>query len=596
MASENANVVDELVVKLRLDAEAYQEVQADVDARASETEGKEREKDGKRRTRERDQNSRMKGLTSTAKSLGSQLAVVAKFIGAIGAAVIGSLTGLNTFELGLRRQSVATGFSNREMQAWGSTARRLGADADAGAQAIADLAREQKQYNLTGDAPTLQALARIGVRVGENVPVQDMLGQAQGIYRQAAPAQRQQIESQLSAQGVSGDLILMIKSEKDARAAYTQSLQQATAENKEALSNFADALASAKANAVSIANSLATVLAPGIKSAADWFGTIATDASRFSERVVAAGGGIDGFTKVLNEESPVAATALKNLGDVVDVVRFGLAKLGEVISALTGGKGSWADRFNKSVAANVAQPDHNPFWGIVAGAQSFGKRIAGTAKSLWGETVDNAHAEGYNTLSNGTMTSAPAAPTPTTAQGVMGTLVTRYGKSIPEAAAIVANLQGESGLNPAAYNPAGGGQGARGLAQWRGARIDAFRARYGMDPNMATVDQQLEFLMTDPNEQALLAKSLAGGGSASELGEGVSRIYEAHGNLTEDVRRGRTAAQLEAQYGSGAGTAAAGGSPVTITGPVTVVANNPQELATGIQRQSGVQNQNSAVR
>lgn len=615
MASENANVVDELVVRLTLDAESYQKAQEKVNQQADGTEQQEKNKEGKRKTRERDQSSRMKGLTSTAKSLGSALAAVAGFVVAVGAAVVGSLANLNQFEVGLRRQGVATGLSNRELQAWGSTARRLGADADAGAAAIADLAREQKNFNKTGDAPTLQALARIGVNASPTTPIQDVLASAQQVYRNAPTAQKGEIESVLSSSGVNSDLIVMIKSETDVREAFTKSLQQATAENTKALDAFNDAVAAAKDNALSIANSLATVLQPGIEASAKWFSTLATDASRFSERIVAAGGGVDGFMKVLNEESPTASKALRGLADVVDVVAFGLKKLKEVVDGLVN-PGGFGDRFNKRVETEVSKTDHNPFWGILAGAQTFGKRIAGTAKGVWDDTVDNAHDEGIDTLHQALPTPATPGPTATpgggsgTQQAVMGQLVSKYGLSVADAAALTANLDAESGLRPNAYNPAGGGQGARGLAQFRGGRIDAFRKRYGMNPDAATIDQQLEFIMTDPYERGLLDRALAGAPNVNAAGAGVSRTFEAHGDPQEDARRGVVAGQLAAAYssrmtylngqpgaaGSPGVAGAAAGNGVTISGPVSVYANNPQELANGLQRISGVQNQNSAVR
>lgn len=590
----NESVVDELVVKLRLDAEAYQDVQAEVDARASDTEKKEKDKEGKRKTRERDQSSRMKGLTSTAKSLGVALAAVAGFVAAVGAAVVGSLTGLNAFEVSLTRNGVATGLSNREMQAWGSTARRMGADADAGAAAVADLAREQKQVNLGGDAHTLQALSRIGVRVGTDIPIQDMLAQAQQVYRNAPTAQKGQIESVLSASNVNTDLIVMIKSETDVREAFTKSLAQATAENTKALEEFRDATAAAKDNAISIANSLATVLEPGIKTASDWLNKFATDAQRFGERVVAAGGGIDGFLKVLNEESPVAVKALRGLADVVDVVAFGLKKLQEVITGWIGDAGGWMDNFSKKIDSETAKTDHSPFYGILKSIGDAGNKGDAWVRSLWGETVDNAHADGFDVL-KAKPPSPNSASATSGAQGIMGQLVSKYGLSVDDAAAVTANLNAESGLRPNAYNAAGGGQGARGLAQWRGPRIDAFRKRYGMNPDAATIDQQLEFMMTDPYERALLMRSLAGGTDALSKGAAVSRTYEAHGDFAKDNARGYAASQMAAQYGA-AGVPGAGGPAVQITGPVTVVANNPQELAAGLQRQSGVQNQNSAVR
>jgi hypothetical protein len=593
------SVVDELVVKLTLDTESYEKAQHQIDINIALTEKKEKDRDKQRTTRERDQQSRWKSMATQAKGLGVQLAAVAGFVAAIGSAIVGSLSGLNTFELGLRRQGVATGLSNKEMQAWGSTARRLGADADAGASAIADLAREQKQFNLTGNAPTLQALSRIGVRASPNTPIQDLLGQAHSIYRAAPQGQKQQIESTLSASGVSGDLILLIKSEKDVREAYTKSLVESTKENEKALSDFNDALASAKNNAVSIANTLASVLAPAIKDTAEWFGKAAKYANDFGDKVQAAGGGAAGFLKVLNEESPVLAKSLRGLGDIVDVIAFGLKKLKEVIDSLTGA-GGLGDRINDRIAAEVAKPDHNPVYGVLSKLQGVGKGIVGFGKGLWGETVDNAHAGGFNVLGGGGTAPAagPGVATGASANAVMGTLISKYGFSIADAAAITSNAQGESGLDPSAFNPAGGGQGASGLFQLRGPRIDAFRARYGVNPDKATTDQQLEFLATDPHERALLNRALAAGGGASALGTSVSAIYEAHGNLAEDARRGKTAAALEAQYtAQQGGTAGAGTTaPVMITGPVTVVANNPQQLGDGLQRISNVQNYTQAQR
>lgn len=591
----NQSVVDELVVKLTLDAVGYRDTQHQIDININQTEKKEKDRDAKRKGRDRDQQTRWKSMATAAKGLGVQLAAVAGAVTAIGAGIVGSLSGLNTFELGLRRQAVATGLSNREMQAWGATAQRLGADAQAGQQAIADLAKEQKTFNLTGEGPNLQALARLGINVGPNVPIQDILAQAQARYRAAPTGQKQQIEAQLAAQNVSNDLILMIKSETDVRDTFNKSLQEATAENKKALTDFNDALASAKASAVSFANTLATVLGPTIQGAAKWLGEAAQTAARFGERVTAAGGGVDGFMKVLNEDTPKTAKALQALADVVDVVRLGFKKIGELIEELTGGKGSWLDKTSNKIDTEASKGSW--FYGALKAVGDAGNKGDAWVRSLWGETVKTAHDEGFNSLSGGSAIPAPPARPQTngTAQGVMGTLISKYGLSVQDAAAVTANLQSESGLNPAAYNPAGGGQGARGLGQWRGSRIDAFRAKYGINPDQATIDQQLEFMMTDPNERALLAKALATG-NTQDRGRAISQYYEAHGNVAEDARRGTAAAALEAQYNAGNNGAAAGGPAVVITGPVSVQANRPEELVGGIVRQSGVTSYNTAVR
>jgi hypothetical protein len=80
------------------------------------------------------------------------------------------------------------------------------------------------------------------------------------------------------------------------------------------------------------------------------------------------------------------------------------------------------------------------------------------------------------------------------------------------------------------------------------------------------------------------------------MGAAFSRIFEAHGNVAEDLRRGRVASQLAQQYGNGAGTSSASGQQININGPVTVQANNPTDFVGGIQRVSGVQSYQSGVR
>ena len=176
-------------------------------------------------------------------------------------------------------------------------------------------------------------------------------------------------------------------------------------------------------------------------------------------------------------------------------------------------------------------------------------------------------------------------------QQLMGKLITQYGLSAAEAAAVVANWQAESGLKSDAYNPAGGGTGARGLAQWRGARTAAFQSRYGVTPDRASIDQQVEFALTDPYERDLLLRSLRAGGTAAEKGRAFSQMYEAHGNVREDIRRGGEAARLEASY---RGSTAAGSTVNVQT--INVQTNNPAEFVGGLQRLDGTQPYNTVIR
>ena len=453
----NAQVVDELIVKLTLDTKQYDKQEQQINTRVEKT---------------------AKGLGAWGKALGLVVTAVAGMSAA--------LVSLVNFEARLRRIAVATGMSNREMQAWGSTARRLGADADSGRQALADLAKEQRQMSITGSAPTLSALARIGVNAGRGTSITDMLAQAQTIYRNAAPGQRENIENVLSSQGVSDDLILMIKSEKDVREQYKRSYIESSDENRKALDAVTD--------------SMETLNNAGIKATAKGLD--------FAE------GAATGFANVLH--------------NVTDTVR----EFGHSLRAAMGAGPMPADIAAKQRASSLT------------GARS-------------GSTAHDA----------------------------MQYLITRHGLSVEQAAGVVANLQRESGLNPGAFNPEGGGQGAFGIAQWRGDRQRALRAS-----GATTLEQQLDFMMTDPAERSRLQRAFAEGGN---LGRSISRVYEAHGNLDEDIRRGRQADNMAADYRkSGAPTV---GQQINVQN-MTVQADNPAQLGQQLQRQSTVQNYTSGVR
>lgn len=610
MAAANQSVVDELVVKLTLDASAYQKADKVIVQLVDATESKMKDVDKKRTDRDRKQIKRNQDNLKSVKELAAGFKTLAVTIGAMlgigsAAGLVGAVVALANMETGLRRAAVSTGLSNRELQAYSSTMRRLGADAQGGAQAIADLAREQKQFNITGQAPTMQAFARMGVRVTPASNVTDVLAQAQQLYRQATPAQKGQIESGLAAQGVSADLIVAIKSEKDVREEFAHSYQESAEENRKALDAVTDGLTALGNAATNVANSIATVLQPYIEQFSQFVSQGAQQVSAFVDRVMAAGGGVDGFLQVLNEDSPQLAALLKDLqtgltvfAQAIDLATYGLKLIGEGLHGLY----DWLD--NKLSILGGGGGKTHPLKDAVS-------TVGDAIKWAWNSSLQDARTEGVTHLSTvasgvklssgaaariagGALSGGPAAPAGGAVQGIMATLVSKYGLTPAQAAAVAANAQAESRGNPAANNPAGGGTGARGLFQWRGARTAEFQKRYGVTPDKGTVEQQLDFLMTDPYERSLLDKSFSGGGSAAALGERFSRIFEAHGNVAEDVRRGSAAAQLQTQFGGGTGGAGVG-QQINIQS-MTVQANTPQEFVGGITRQSGVQSYNSAVR
>jgi hypothetical protein len=595
--ADNGNVVDELVVKLTLDDDEFKKADKEVDQQVEKTEKKRVKEDDKRSKREKEQIKRTKQSTSETKTLTNALKGLSlSLAGVLGvgsvAGLVGSVIALAGMETNLRRAAVSTNLSNREMQAWGSTARRLGADASSGAQAIADLAREQQQFNITGNAPTLAAFSRMGIRAGADTPIADILEQAQHMYRASSPAQQRQIESGLSAQGVSPDLILMIKSETDARSAYTKSLNEAAEENKKAMAAVADAMSAVESSAINVANSLATILQPAIESFADWTSKGATAVSAFVDRIMASGGGLDGFIKVMREELPTATNiylgALTKLGEYIDILAYGIAKAWDVLK-------SAFDKFNigdkvGSIFDNVKEGLSGP----AAFISNLWTKVAKEARTNGPAPVANLF--GLNKPAATPSTATPSAGGTVSSQDLMTKLITKYGLTVPQAAAVAANAQSESGVKTNAFNPEGGGSGARGLLQWRGPRSDAFLSKYGVRPDGGTLDQQLDFLFSNPYESGLLRKSLGVGGSAQQLGKSFSDVFEGHGNLSESIRRGQLADKLSSGYnGPDSAGAAPAGTSISIQS-VTVQANNPGEFVNGIQRLTGPQNRNSAVR
>lgn len=605
----NANVVDELIVKITLDSKEYKKADKEIDRLAT---GSER----KAKTRDKDMQKRMKESAAAAKTFGNALKSLAVNVGAVlgvtgAAGLVGAVVALTNFETNLRRTAVSTGLSNREMQAWGSAARRLGADAQAGAQAIADLAREQKQAQFGAPAPTIAALSRLGVRVGPNSNLADILSQAQTVYRNAAPGQRGQIEAGLAASGVSNDLIVLIKSEKDVRAEFAKSFAESAEENRNAMDAVASVLESLKNNLLNIANVVATALQPNLESLATWSANAAAKISDFVSKVIAAGGGVDGFTKVLDDESPGLSATLKALskalsffGEVIDVVVYGFQSLYKGLAQFF----NWTAEISDKLTGGVTKALRSEI------AEAFSSNIS----RIWGQTLNEARREGAApvgalTGSAGGVRLTPGAQariaagelgggggkgaqTRPSAQDVMGYLISQ-GLTVQQAAAVAANIQGESNFDPGAFNSAGGGQGAHGLAQWRGARLNAFKAaNQGMYPSEATWQQQLDFLLNNPYERSKLNQSFAAGGNAQQLGTSFSRIFEAHGKDAIDRQRGVQAQLYAQQYNTATGPGAMGGAAININGPVTVQANNPTEFIGSIQRVTNTGNYASGVR
>ncbi|MDR3389087.1 MAG: phage tail tip lysozyme [Rudaea sp.] len=521
-------------------------------------------------------------------------------VGSVGG-VVALLTGFASMETGLRRAAVSTGLSNRELQAWGSTARRLGADAQSSTAAIADLSREQQQFNLTGNAPTLQAFAQLGVRVGPNTNIADMLGQAQQIYRSAAPAQKQQIEAGLSARGVQPDLILAIKSETDVREAYNKSLAESTDENKKALNTLYDAISAVTNAMTAFANTIATAVQPYIAQFGQWASQAAVRLGQFVTKVLEAGGGIDGFMKVLDAEAPELAANLRTLGSVLVglgqtalVIVYGLRQLSNAISALSdwvfNHLGGTAQKNVSAAAAWLKQAWNDAVQGKAPGgaqlSDNAAARIAGGA--LKGGNGGAVGSSGAQLPGGGAKPSI----------GEVAQYLISKGESPDVAVALAVNAEGETAkgsghIDPSAINPQ---SGASGVFQLLGQRLRTFMATHGgLRPDQTSWQTQIDFLRSDPYEQERLRDATRGQSTLAGITQAINDKFEANGLASEGLRRANVAQQfrLSSAYGGTHGDGA--GQDIHIQ-TVNVQANTPQEFVGSITRQTGVQSYNSAVR
>jgi murein DD-endopeptidase MepM/ murein hydrolase activator NlpD len=103
--------------------------------------------------------------------------------------------------------------------------------------------------------------------------------------------------------------------------------------------------------------------------------------------------------------------------------------------------------------------------------------------------------------------------------------------TMEQAAGIIANLQAESGLNPNAFNSAGGGQGAVGIAQWRGERQTRFQQTYGKPIRGSSLQEQLAYVNWEfNNTETKAATALRQATTVEQATDVFYRLYERAGS------------------------------------------------------------------
>ena len=124
-----------------------------------------------------------------------------------------------------------------------------------------------------------------------------------------------------------------------------------------------------------------------------------------------------------------------------------------------------------------------------------------------------------------------------TKMGADGSALKSYAKEL--AAGMVGNLMAESGpgLDPLAYNSAGGGRGANGIAQWRGPRLKymqvfAQKENLKMIKNkgdnyiLGTIQDQLKFAIHELQTTHKISKWAHQGSTVALAADAVERKYE----------------------------------------------------------------------
>lgn len=120
-----------------------------------------------------------------------------------------------------------------------------------------------------------------------------------------------------------------------------------------------------------------------------------------------------------------------------------------------------------------------------------------------------------------------------------------------QASGIVGNLLRESGLNPSSYNPAGGGIGAHGIAQWRAARAYEYKSIYGKFPSQdPKLQHQLDFLIREfKGAYSGALSELRRATNEKQAADIVLGRYEFSKGVQDAVRRvGSTALSKGRQY------------------------------------------------
>lgn len=161
------------------------------------------------------------------------------------------------------------------------------------------------------------------------------------------------------------------------------------------------------------------------------------------------------------------------------------------------------------------------------------------------------------------------------------------GFSDAQAAGIVGSLMQESGINPTAVNAS---SGASGIAQWLGPRKREFEKQYGMSPDKAPFEQQVNFMLWElRNTEKRSGDLLKRAGTAEQAAQIHAWEYERPGVAEANIaKRQQYAASVFAGVGA-ANAASAAALPVGARASAPGVPNAAASAGTTITSETHIE-------
>lgn len=545
-------LIDSLIVALGLDSSKFEK---DAD-RLDSADRKAREAALKRgRELEAGQKRQREGFAQLTKAT---MAYAAAFLGIT--SVTGFVQNIISGDASVGRLSRRIGESTEEISAWQGVLRGAGGSAEDAARDLSVLNQAYQDITTTGTSaliPFLQTLSALG-----GPTLEDLKNPSEALLKLADAFSKMDPAKAAYFGGQMGFSPAMISTLQKGRAA-TQELLNAqyrlgvtSKEDADRAEELQRALADLITMLGGFARAINAYVIDPLKNAAKWFQTVSQDTS---------------FRAYMSAAKD-ACLALFNVGKPVFEVLAGLI---QGIARLLAGDFSGAWLTARNTVTSVIRD-------LVAAWDNGARAALKFWRAARGQNPDT----GANNGGDGTP-QAPGAPQGAGGAERFGHIVkfwTDRGYSLPSARGITAGIYAESRGDPKAFNSAGGGNGAYGIGQWRGARQRELFRRYGNNP---TLFQQLEYMaweMNGGNGESGAAIKGAGSerGALSAYVNGFMRPGAA--GAAGDMRRGQSALQ---RY-SGAGK-----TPVNYSVPIGTVnvytqATDARGIAGGISRELAI--------